>query len=365
MDAETAAERLQIGRSRLYTLRTQWLRNDKQLKPIHSGGLRTDPWPEHIIDFLREFLPHCRPVNFALLADELTRRFNFNRSRAAVARAVRARFPEMLAPLPRGPKPRRRWQCASIGELFQHDSSPHRWWNQEFQSLILTIDDHSRKIVGGVFVPADTTWDHFRLLGCIFRRYGLPAAFYTDGLSLFGHKSTADRLDTSSQFQRALTALGVAHRVAPDAQSKGKIERRFGYFQNRLVSLFAHERVACYQHANLLLEEQINYHNKAHVCRTIGTTPDDAWSTALKEKRSSLMPTPDHSLLDLHLSLHLQRRLNTDHSIDFLGSNYPVSPSKRKTVTIVHHPKSKFWVIATPPNPKNPVWPDILAAHSL
>jgi len=365
MDAATACERLQIGRSRLYTLRNQWLRNGKQPALSASGGNRADPWPDHILSFLREFLPHCRPINFALIADELDRRFGFIRSRAAVARAVRAHFPKAFPPLPRGPKPRRRWQCAAIGELFQHDSSPHRWWNEQFQSLILTIDDHSRKIVGGVFVPADTTWDHFRLLGQIFRCYGLPAAFYTDGLSLFGHRSTADRLDTTSQFQRALTALGIAHRVAPDAQAKGKVERRFGFFQKRLVTLFAHERVASYQHANLLLEEQINYFNKAHVCRTTGRTPDDAWQIALRDNRSLLQPVPDPSLLDLHLAIHSQRRLNADYSVDFLGHNYPVTPSKRKSVTIVHHPNSRFWVIASPPDPKNPVWPDILASFSL
>jgi len=45
--------------------------------------------------------------------------------------------------------------------------------------------------------------------------------------------------DVRSQFQRALLGLGIAHRVAPDPQAKGKIERRFGTFQNRLVSLLS------------------------------------------------------------------------------------------------------------------------------
>ena len=26
------------------------------------------------------------------------------------------------------PKPRRRWQLAQLGELWQHDSSIHQWW---------------------------------------------------------------------------------------------------------------------------------------------------------------------------------------------------------------------------------------------
>lgn len=233
------------------------------------------------------------------------------------------------------------------------------------QSLVLTIDDHSRKILGGVFVPADTTWDHFVLLRSIFLLHGLPAAFYTDGLTLFGHTSTADRLDTHSQFQRALTSLGVAHRVAPDPQAKGKIERRFGYLQKRLVSVFAHEAVACYQHANLLLAEQLDHHNRTHRCRTTGMTPNQAWEKALLERRVRIAPAPDPALLDLHLSLQLQRRVGSDSTIDFLGHNYPIGPTKCKSVTIVHHPRSRFWVIPHPPLSAHPVWPEILASYSL
>lgn len=366
MDSATAMERLQVGRSRLYQLRTQWLANRRDLVPICSGGSRVQPWPAVVMAYLRDFLPHCTPQNFSLVADELDRRFGFVRSRAAVADACRRHFPLLVPSLPRGPRPRRRWETAAIGELFQHDSSPHRWWLADsLQSLILTIDDHSRKMLGGLFVPADTTWDHFVLLRAIFLSHGLPAAFYTDGLSLFGHTSTADRLDTHSQFQRALTSLGSAHRVAPDAQAKGKIERRFGYFQKRLVSVFAHESVTCYQHANLLLAEQIDHHNRTHRCRTTGMTPNQAWEKARIEQRVHLAPPPVPALLDLHLSLQLQRRVGSDSTIDFLGRNYPIAPTQRKSVTIVHHPRSRFWVIPHPPLPANPVWPEILAAYSL
>jgi len=61
-----------------------------------------------------------------------------------------------------GPKPRRHWQAGAIGELWQHDSSPHAWWPADhYPVLILTLDDHSRKIVAGSSVRSDTTWDHF------------------------------------------------------------------------------------------------------------------------------------------------------------------------------------------------------------
>jgi hypothetical protein len=89
-----------------------------------------------------------------LIADELRARFAFARSRTAVARHVAAHYAALLhTPAPQ-PRARRRWQCAQIGELWQHDSSIHQWWSgRQRQTLILTEDDHSRKLVGALFVP--------------------------------------------------------------------------------------------------------------------------------------------------------------------------------------------------------------------
>lgn len=366
MDAATAAERLHISRAHLYWLRTRWLRQRKNLSLVPSGGNHRPLWPPEVLAFLADFLPTCRPLNYALIEDELQRRFGFARSRGAIAALVQQRYASMIETPRRGPKPRRRWQTAAIGELWQHDSSPHAWWPADaLQSLILTLDDHSRKAMGGLFVPADTTWDHFCHLRRRFEQHGLPAAMYTDGLSLFGHTSSADRLDTVTQFQRALGSLGVAHRVAPDAPAKGKIERRFGFLQNRLVSVFAYEKVRDYEHANRLLAEQIDFYNEHHVCRTTGQTPNQAWKRAQQEGRTQVQPCPPSALLDLHLALHLRRRLNADNTVDFLGKTYPVTGCGKKTVTLVHHPKKCFWVIAQAPDPKRPTWPDVLAQHSL
>ena len=355
-----------IGRSRLYELRHQWLSHKNRFELKASGGDHKPTWPLPAHRFLAQILPHSQPLNFALLADELERRFNFKRSRAAVAAYVRQQFPDRVPTLRPGPKPRRRWQCATIGELWQHDSSPHSWWPAEqYPTLILTLDDHSRKILGGTFVPSDTTWSHFCHLRRILEQYGLPACIYTDGLCLFGHRSPADRLDTHSQFQRAFSAMGVHHRVAPDAQAKGKIERRFLIFQKRLVTLLSFEKISDYAPANQLLKTQIDWHNKNTRCRTTQLTPDQAWEKAREEKRSRLLPIPAAPLLDLHLALYLQRRLNHDFTLDFLGRSWPVSPTQRKIVTLIHHPDQCFWVVPEPPDPKNPNWPPVLAHHRL
>jgi len=94
---------------------------------------------------------------------------------ATVAAYVRQHFPHSAPALQRGPKPRRRWQCAAIGELWQHDSSPHPWWPADtYPALILTLDDHSRKILGGTFVPSDTTWSHFAHFRPLLETFGAP-----------------------------------------------------------------------------------------------------------------------------------------------------------------------------------------------
>lgn len=258
-DARSACARLELSRSQLYTLRYRWLAVPAAFAPRPSGGDHAAPWSSEAATFAAAFLPHCSPLNFALLADELACRFDFHRSRAAVAAWCRQHLPELVAKAPKpGPKPRRRWQTGSIGELWQHDSSPHPWWLAPSKPvLILTIDDHSRKIVAGRFVPQETTWAHFTCARSAITAHGAPQAYYTDGLSLFGDTPHTGPDDVRSQFQRALLGLGVAHRVAPDPQAKDKIERRFGIFQNRLVSLLRAENITDFPPANALLAEHI------------------------------------------------------------------------------------------------------------
>jgi hypothetical protein len=366
ISAACARQRLGIGRARLYQLRAQWLKQPQGFEPRLSGGDHRPDWPESVRCFLEAFLPDCQPLNYALIADELASRLGFERSRSAVARYISAHFPQAAPRAEPRLRPRRRWQCAQIGELWQHDSSIHQWWSgRQKQALILTEDDHSRKLVAGRFVPSDTTWNHFCHFRTAFEQHGVPSTIYTDALTLFGPSSTEPEIEPRSQFQRALLGLGVNHRVAPDPQAKGKIERRFGHLQKRLCTLLRHERVRDYQGANLLLERFLAQYNATHRVRTIGSTPDAAWRKAKREKRSLLRLTPPRALLDLHLAIVFSRRLYADHTIELFGQNYPVSGCRLKRVTIVLHPNSRFWVLPHPPTSQNPVWPPVLASHSL
>jgi len=365
IDVAEASFQLRIGRTHLYRLRTRFLKERSKFAATLSGGDHWPDWPSKAVGFLKKFLPLQKPPNFQLVADELETRFGFKRHRESVAAFARSRFPNLICqPEPR-PKARRRWERSRIDELWQHDSSIHQWWPAATkQTLLLTVDDHSRKLLGAVFVPTDTTWNHFEHFRRLFLQHRLPMVVYTDGLSLFGHDSMADDRDPCSEFQRAFSALGVTHLVAPSPQAKGKIERRFATLQKRLVALLAYEKVSHYAAAQLVLDREVQRQNTT-VCRTTGLSPNAAWKKALEDKRTATRPCPPATLLDLHLALHLTRRVNADSQIDFLGQSWHIAPTKRSSITLIHHPLRHFWVVTQPPEPPRNNWPEILGKYSL
>lgn len=362
MDAASACASLEVSRSRLYQLRTGWLRDKDRYHPAPSGGDHGKLWPQPVHRFLEGFLPLQNPPNYQLVADELERLCGFHRARSSVEAYVKKHLAGLVPSPPRRVRPYRRFRCAHAGELWQHDSSIHQWWpDTAKQTLLLSADDHSRLIVAGRFVRTDTTWNHFCHFRGAFVEHGLPAAVYTDGLSLFGASSTDDTRDPRSEFQRALTALGVAHLVAPTPQAKGKIERRFGTFQKRMVTLLAHAGATAWAEADTILQMEIGRQNRTR-CRTTGEVPQEAWDRSCASGRSLLQPAAPSSLLDLHFSLRCGRRVNHDNTVDFLGQNWELTPTSRRTVTLVHHPKSRFWIVEEPPKL---IWPTVLGAYSL
>ncbi len=118
LDAATAAQRLGIGLSRLYELRSRWLRQRARFQPRPSGGDHRGPWPLDVQKFLAEFLPFQRPPNYQLVADELARRFDFVRARSTVATYAQTHLSSLIPAAEATHRPRRRWQRAHVGELW-------------------------------------------------------------------------------------------------------------------------------------------------------------------------------------------------------------------------------------------------------
>jgi len=140
---------------------------------------------------------------------------------------------------------RRRERMPQAGLLVQMDGSDHPWLEDRGPRLILlaAIDDATGEVLAGVFRPEEDTHGYFLLLRQLIRRYGLPVAAYTDRHGIFHRdprtpQGLAEQLDgdvASTQVGRALQELGIRWIPAASPQGKGRVERLFGTFQDRLV----------------------------------------------------------------------------------------------------------------------------------
>src|SRR5579872_4921678 len=140
---------------------------------------------------------------------------------------------------------RRRERMPQAGLLVQMDGSHHPWLEDRGPRFVLhaAIDDATGIVLGAVFRLEEDAHGYFLLIRRLIQRYGVPAAVYTDRAGLFRRDPTT-RLPLpeqltggvpSTQVGRALHQLGVKWSPASSPQAKGRVERLFGTFQDRLV----------------------------------------------------------------------------------------------------------------------------------
>ena len=157
------------------------------------------------------------------------------------------------------PKPQRKSHDREVltnyvGELIQHDSSYHKWspYVEEKWHLIATLDDYSRKLLYADFVVRETSWDHILALESVLLSYGLPLSYYGDSHSIFRfvqgrdsfwpkHYKVTDEADP--QWKQVLNECQVKVIYALSPQARGKIERPYGWLQDRVVRGCARDNV--------------------------------------------------------------------------------------------------------------------------
>ena len=185
-------------------------------------------------------------VNDHQLTDLLAEREGVRVSRKTVQRLLRAAG--LGSPRTRRPPRhrRRRERMPQAGLLVQMDGSHHPWLEARGPWLVLlaAIDDATGQVLAAVFRLEEDAHGYFRLLRRLIQRYGVPAAAYTDRHGLFHRdprtpQPLADELAgaiPSTQLGRAFHELGIRWIPASSPQGKGRVERLFGTFQDRLVT---------------------------------------------------------------------------------------------------------------------------------
>jgi len=206
----------------------------------------------------------------------------------------------------------RRERRLAEGMMLQVDGSPHEWLEGRAPRLCLigAIDDATGKVVGAFFTQAESSWGYLRLFSVIFKRHGLPQSIYSDRHSVFwtDREPTLDEQLINkrplTEVGRALDELGVTLIFAGSPQAKGRIERLWGTFQDRLVSELRLAKVKTAEQAQAVLDRYLPQHNRRF---SKPARAEPAW-----RKISSVR-------LDQALCFKQQRTVSNDHTVTFDG----------------------------------------------
>lgn len=149
----------------------------------------------------------------------------------------------------RSHKPRPR--LAREGMMIQFDGSNHLWFGSTRTDLIGGIDDATGKVVGAEFFYGETSNNSLKVIRSIVDRYGLPESFYMDQAGIYGK---VDR-EWESQISRAFEQTGIRLIIAGSSQAKGRIERLWRTFQDRLIAELEFYQITAFDEANEFLQK--------------------------------------------------------------------------------------------------------------
>jgi hypothetical protein len=291
--------------------------------------------------------PPC-PYSFA--ASEALRLHAYKLDRAQVRRWALANKLAHAVPPKKVHAVVRRWQRAQIGELWQLDASPHRWFpHSKFSFPMLNmLDDCSRLFTGSKIYERELLLSYFDFLPAAFGAHGLPLQIYVDYHSIF---FTHDP-DALTQLGWALKFYDISFLYAPTPQAKGKIEREHQFWQGRLPAYFASEKITEIQIANPHIHDLRAHRNAHEVHRELGQTPQRAWDQARKEKRSVLRPAPRCPWWDYVWSVRTLIKVGSDGRVPIGTQRLRIEKPPATKVVLCLHPTGHHSVLAAPPDPK-------------
>jgi len=208
------------------------------------------------------------------------------------------------------------------GMLVQMDSSQHNWLPhiEEKWWLIAMIDDATNEVPFAYFFPADTLFANMHVIRCFIEIKGLFISLYVDKASHFkttrhsGIHYTVNPEQEETQIERALTELDITLITANSAQAKGRVERLFGTFQDRLIKEMRLANIQNYQQANKFLLKTF--------------LPDYNNRFSIKNVESMYTPLPNNINLDTVFCVKFERTVNKDNTLQVRGNLIQIPPSK-------------------------------------
>lgn len=207
----------------------------------------------------------------------------------------------------------RRERKAAAGMLLQVDASRHDWLEgrREHLTLVGAKDDATGE-VWAQFCESESCWTYLSLMRAIFLSSGVPLSLYSDRHTIFHSPREPTIIEQLAnqrpltQFGRAMEELGVSIIKAYSPQAKGRIERQWGVFQDRLVVELRLAGARTLEDANRVLAGFLPGYNRR-------------FRVAPREQTAVWRESPSAHQLDRLLCLKEWRVVGRDHTISFDG----------------------------------------------
>lgn len=217
----------------------------------------------------------------------------------------------------------RRERKEAFGMMLQIDASPHDWLEGRgpWLTLVGAIDD-ATGFAWAHFEEAETTWSYLDLMGEVLKTRGLPLSLYSDRHSIFHATREPTIIEQLkdvvplTQFGRAMDELGIKIIKAWTPQAKGRIERLWGTFQDRLVVELRLAGANTLEHAREVLKEFLKEYNRR-------------FCVPPKQAAAVFRKAPPKTTLHKIICLKEIRTVKKDHTISFEGLVLQIPYCKR------------------------------------
>ena len=214
-----------------------------------------------------------------------------------------------------------------FGEMIQIDGSHHDWFEGRGPECVLMgyIDDATGKVYARFYGYEGTmpAMDSFKRY---VKKYGIPIRAYLDRHTTYKSpkKAAFPGYDDEplSQFERAMKELGVEVSHAHSPQAKGRIERLFRTFQDRVVKEMRLKGIKTIEEANKFLVSYLPLYNKKFAVKP-------------KEKEDIHRDIPKGMNLDRILCIKTERTLRNDFTIAHSGKLYQIQDKIKAGKVIV------------------------------
>ncbi len=261
--------------------------------------------------------------NHTHLTEMLAKREGIKLSRSTIRRIL---LDGGMRSLRRRRAPRRysrRERYPQEGMLLQIDGSRHDWLQGRGPHLTLVgaVDDATGTVPFALFRQQEDAHGYMLMLKGIIDRHGVPLALYNDRHGLFQRSpKEPESLDEQlrgrrdpTQFGRALEELDIRLIMAHTPQAKGRIERAWDTFQDRLVSELRLAGVKTIEQANQVLWNSLPRYNQR-----FGVAP--------AQPGSAYRQLPAGVSLDAVLSFKYLRTVGNDNTVRFNGAAIQILP---------------------------------------